>query len=142
MGIFEYFKPLAVWLIVGIVTEWFAARKTHEWNPWLTAVSLLTVLFRLYWTAWMLTFRIIDPADGGDPEAFRERTLLRLVLFFACSAFAPMAVLAFRRVWLERRQCGRLRTVLRAVPVAAMVCLFLSTCALAIRVFNQIGTTL
>ena len=142
MGVPEYLTPLAVWLIVAIVTEWFATRKTHEWSPWLTAISLLTVLFRLYWIVWILTFRNTDLTPVANPATLREKMLIELFLFFASTAFVSVATLAFRRVWVERQKCGRWLMVARILPVTAMAYLFISTLIVALRVVSEIRTSL
>jgi hypothetical protein len=142
VGIPEFLRPLAFWLLVAIVSEWVATRKTYEWSPWLTATSLLTVLFRIYWIAWTVTFQIKDLTPIVDPETLRDKMLISLFLFFAAASFAPVATLGVRRVWIERDKCGRSLTVVRAVPVAAMTYLFLTTLILAVRVVSRLATSL
>ena len=140
MGISEYLRPLFFWLLVAIIVEWIACKRSREWNAWLTIMAVSVVFFRLYWIFWVSTIRIPDMVETYDIFWIREKTMLTLFLSLSLTGFTPAVVMSLVKVWSTRKRCGRWLSLARTAPVFALAYLFFMTIFHVMGIMSRINT--
>lgn len=137
-----YFGSIAAFLVIALVAEFLAAKRTRIWNPWLSFLSCTTVMFRLYWCVWLCTLRSKDLTPYIDHETERMKLLTSFIFFVFTIFFVPFVLLATGRVWQDRQKSGVVLSVLRLVPVIGLTYLFLKTLVFAVGFVASIQTSL
>jgi hypothetical protein len=132
-GIGAFLSPVAIWLLVAIVVEVVAFRKTRETNPWLPVSFFVVTMFRLYWIAWITTLRIRDATGNFDSETAREKLLISMFVFFVTAVLIPAVVMMCHHAWSKREECGIICTIARLIPCAGVTYIFFSHLVLATR---------
>jgi len=123
----NFLLPLSWFIILAIVLEFIANRKTKDSNIWVTFLSGITVLFRLYLLAWMITLRQKDLSPIFDTESFREVMLIKLFLVSMTAVFIPIFALTIGKIWAQIKICGKFQSIMRLIPVFGMCYLFLKS---------------
>jgi hypothetical protein len=141
-GVIIYFGAIAAFLIIALVAEFMATERTRRWNPWLSFLSGTTVMFRLYWCAWLFTLRPKDLKPYIDHETERMKLLTNLIFFVFTTFLIPFVLLAAGRVWQDRQKSGVVLSTFRLVPVIGLTYLFFKTLVFAVDFVARIKTSL
>jgi len=141
-GVIIFFASIAAFLVIALVAEFVGTKRTQTWNPWISLLSGSTVMFRLYWCAWLYTLRSKDLTPYVDHETERMKLLTNFILFVFTAFFAPFVLLAAGRVWEDRQKCGVVLSAFRLVPVIGLSYLFLKTLVFAVGFVDNIQTSL
>ena len=72
-GVIMFLASIAAFLVIALVAEFVSTKRTQRWNPWISFLSGSTVMFRLYWCAWLCTLRSKDLTPYVDHETERMR---------------------------------------------------------------------